>query len=469
MRTRQLTGLILASALITLDGTATTIALPAIGRDLSTSVSRLQWIGNAPLIVLAALLLPGGTMADRFGRVRVMRAGLVTFMLGALGSMFAPADFVLIGARFVQGAGAALILPATLAVLRGAYDDASERARIFGVWAAWTGVATAVGPLLAGLLVDTVSWRAVFVMSVAGAAGALALVERSGTATAATQKHPLPLVATTALIVLFGATAYLLMGLAGADVKRAELTVPGALALGAAIPLARDRQRSALFPRELLQAHNCLPANAATFALYFGLFGLSFLLALYTQQVLEYSALRAAVILLPISVMLLLAEPFGRLAARVGTRILLIVGAASAAAGIFWIAQAPHPLAFWSRMIVGTTLYGFGISLSVSAVTHAAVAAAPKSCAGAASGLNHAVVRAAGLVAIALLGSLAAPGVSDSITTEGFTYAMLICSGVVGVVGVAGSLFIRDEEPGGLSTDAQAGPNPEFGGGDRNS
>ena len=453
MRTRPLTGLILASALITLDGTATTIALPAIGRDLATSVARLQWVGNAPLVILAALLLPGGTLADRFGRVRVMRAGLLTFMLGAIGSTCAASDLMLIASRFVQGAGAALILPATLAVLRAAFDEPSERTRIFGIWAAWTGVATAVGPLLAGVLVDSVSWRAVFVLSIAGAAAALALVVRDGAAGAATQKQPVPIVATTALVILFGAAAYLLMGISGTGVTRADLALPGALALAATVPLARDRQRGVLFPRELLRARNCLPANTTTFALYFGMFGLSFLLALYTQQVLRYSALRAALTLLPISAMLLLAEPFGRLAARVGTRVSIVAGSICAAAGIYWIGAGPHPLEFWSRMIAGTALYGLGISLSVSAVTHAAVAAVPDTCAGAASGLNHAVVRVAGLVAIAILGSLAAPGISDAVSPEGFKNAMRICAAVVGAGGVAGSLFIRDEEPGGLTTE----------------
>ena len=451
MPRRQLAGLVFASALITLDGTATTIALPAIGQDFSSSVSRLQWISNAPLVILAALLLPAGAVADRFGRARVTRAGLIIFVLGAIVCLFAPSDPGLITGRFVQGAGGALILPAVLAILRGSYTDAAQRTRIFGTWAAWTGLASAVGPLMAGAFVDLLSWRAVFAASAAAGVASLLLVQREATGRAASRSDPLPFAATVAMVVLFGSTAYLLTTWAGGGAGGWHMgmgLVPGA---GAALALARDRQRNALFPHELLRVHNCLPANGATFALYFGMFGMSFLVALYTQQVLGYSALDAALVLLPVSIMLLLAEVFGRLAARVGTRVLVTAGALSAAAGIYWIAAGPHPLAFWSRLITGTSLFGFGISLAVSALTHAAVAAVPEACAGAASGLNHAVARAAGLVAIALLGSLAAPGLSDAVSAEGFRPAMMLCATIVGVGGVAGGVLLKDDEPGGLS------------------
>jgi MFS family permease len=448
----QLTGFILASALITLNGTATTIALPAIGHDLATSVFRLQWISNAPLLSLAALLLPAGMVADRFGRVHVMRVGLMIFIAGAMAGVVAGSDAALIGATFVQGAGGALVLPAALAPLRDAYTDPAERARVFGTWAAWTGVASAIGPLVAGGLVDLLSWRAVFVPSAIAAIAAILLVKTDVAGAAPTRKHPVPLVATVAMMVMLGAAAYLLMALVGGDVDRGHVIAPAVLMGLAAVPLARDPQRHLLIPRELLRSRNCVPANASTFALYFGMFGLSFLVALYTQQALGYSALRAALVLLPISVMLFFAERFGRLTALVGTRALIVGGALSAAAGLAWMAGGPHPLPFWSRLIVGTGLFGLGISLAVSALTHAAVAAVPETCAGAASGLNHAVVRAAGLVAVALLGSLAAPGVSDAISAEGFSRAMTICAAVVGFGGVLGTVWLREGEPGGISS-----------------
>jgi MFS family permease len=449
MPPRQLAALILASALITLDGTATNIALPAIGRDLSASMPRLQWIANAPLLALAAMLLPAGTAADRFGHVRLVRIGLLLFVAASVVCTRAWSDAAIIGAKLGQGAGGALVLPAALAVLRSAYGDAAERTRVLGIWAAWTGAASAAGPLLAGLLVDVISWRAVFIPSIVVGIAAMLLLKRQavGGARAST---PVPGFATAALMVVLGAFAYLVMHASRSGLHDALLLIPAALAVAAGVVLSRDPQRQVLFPRELVTSRNCLPANGITFALYFGMFGLSFLLALYVQQVLHYSAMWAAVVLLPMSIMLLFAERFGRLTASVGTRWVVLGGALLAAGSLAWIGSAPHPVPFWSHIILGTACLGLGISAAVSALTHAAVAAVPETCAGAASGLNHAVVRAAGLIAVALLGSIAAPGASDAISADGFQRAVLMCAAVVAAGGIAGGVRLRDDKPGGV-------------------
>jgi MFS family permease len=453
MPRRQLAAVILASALITLDGTATTVALPSIARSLGAPVTSLQWITNAPLLILAALLLPAGTLADRYGRVWMMRCGLVIFVAASLACAMASSVEVLIASKFAQGAGAALLLPAALAMLRSAHPDADERARIFGAWAAWTGGASAVGPLLAGGLIDLVSWRAIFVPSALAGGIALSLLRADTSAASATRPQPLPIVATTALIAMLGGVAYLLMrapvtGFAGWNVVPPIVVV----AIGA-ILLKRDRHRDVLFPRELVATRNCLPANGGTFALYFGMFGLSFLVVLYVQQVLDYSALWSALVLLPMSLMLLLAERFGRLTSAMGTRSLIMIGTVSAAAGIWWMASGPQPVPFWSHIIVGTSLFGLGISLAVSALTNAAVAAVPQTCAGAAAGLHHAVVRAAGVASVALLGSIAAPGLSNAVSAEGVQRGLMICAVVVGTGGVAGGALLRDDEPGGVAGD----------------
>jgi MFS family permease len=149
--------------------------------------------------------------------------------------------------------------------------------------------------------------------------------------------------------------------------------------------------------------------------------------------------------------MLLLAERFGRLTSMVGTKPLAIGGVVTAAAAVIWIGSAPHPVPFWSHLMVGTTVFGLAMSVAVSSLTHAAVAAVPETCAGAASGLNHAVVRTAGVIAVALLGSIATPGASEDISAEGFRVAVLVCAAVVGAGGLAGSARLRDHEPGGLA------------------
>lgn len=450
MDRRQLAGLLLASALITFDGTATTIALPAIGRDLSASISRLQWIANASLLALAAMLLPAGTLADRFGRIWTMRIGLIAFVAASCAAAAAPSVTAVIAARFAQGAAGAFVLPAALAVLRETSTDAGERTRMFGVWAAWTGAASVMGPLMAGALVDVWSWRMVFLPSAVAGLAAVLLLGRAAATSTARRSTPVPAAATVALIVLVGAMAYILIQGPAADIRGAQLAPAAILAIAGGTVLARDPRRQALFPRELLTARNCVPANVTTFALYFGMFGLSFLVVLYVQQLLDYSALWAAVTLLPISILLLFAERLGRCTTVVGTRHVIVGGAVAGAVGIAWIGSSPHPVPFWSHMIVGTSLFGFALSVAVSALTHAAVAGVPETCAGTASGLNHAVVRAAGLVSVALLGSIAAPGVSDSVSADGVQRALLTCAAVVGAGGILGGAFLRDDQAGGV-------------------
>jgi hypothetical protein len=258
------------------------------------------------------------------------------------------------------------------------------------------------------------------------------------------------MVATVAVLMLLGGLAYLLMAGLPPRLHEPDGMAATAVALTGAALLMRDRRRHVLLPGDLVRARNCLPANGATFALYFGLFGLSFVVVLYTQQVLDYSAIRAALVLLPGSLMLLLAERFGRLTAVIGTRPLVFIGAAAAAGGLVWLALGTHPLSFWARLRPGSALVGLGVSLAVSPLTHAAVAAVPETCAGAASGLNHAVVRVAGLVAVALLGSIAAPGFSERVSADGVRFAMLVAAAVVAAGGVAGGLLLRDDEPGGI-------------------
>jgi MFS family permease len=454
MRGVEFAALILASALITLDGTAVTVALPAIADGLDVPFSRLQWIGNAPLLALAALLLPAGGLADSYGRGRLVRIGLLTFGVASAACAVAPSYPFLIAGRFLQGAGGALVLPAALARLRAAFTVPEERTRKFGVWAAWTGVAAAAGPLLGGALVDLLSWRAVFGMSSSLAAGALVLLGTSGDRDHVRQHRGVPVREATALAIFLGATAYLLIegGAAGWTSKRilfVALLVPLSLTT-----VAQGSGAVALFPRELRARRNCMAANGATFALYFGMFGLPFLLVLYTQQALKYSGTWAGAAVLPISVMLFLAEPFGRMTARVGTRRLIALGSIVAAGGMLWIAAGDDPLAFWTHIITGAALFGLGVSMAVSPLTHAAVAAVPETLAGAASGLNHAVVRASGLLAIALLGTLAGSDESTGMSVEGFRRAMWVCGALVGVGGIIGALQIRDQEPGGLPSDA---------------
>ena len=451
---RGFLALILSSALVTLDGTAVTVALPAIGRDLGGRFSVLQWTTNASLLALAALVIPAGLLGDTYGRRRMMRLGLVLFAAASAGCALAPQAAWLIGLRFAQGTGAALIVPGAVAILRAAYSDEHERARRFGAWAGWSGAASAVGPLAGGVLVDAFSWRAVFLLSVALAVPTLWLLRAVPESRADGDRQPLQLVPTLLIVVLLAGSSFALIN--GPDASWSSLSTVAALAgVGiAALALWRYGRRCPVLPAEISASTNCLAANAATFVLYFGVFGSGFLLVIYTQAALGYSATWSAVAVLPsAAMMLLLAEPFGRVTTRVGTRAILILAPLTAAAGLVWIGLAPQPLPLWTHIIPGTALFGCGVAMALSPLTHLAVSSIPEHAAGTASGVHHATVRSAGLAAIAVLGSMAAGGLEPGhLSLEGFRHSMLVCGGVIAVGGVYAGTRVMNDQPGGLKT-----------------
>lgn len=452
MSRRQQFAAMMASALVTLDGTAVTLALPAIGRQLSVPVFTLQELAAVPLVLLASLLLPSGLLADRYGRARVMRLGLLAVVAASATGASAQSTGWLLAARALVGLGGALILPAALAELRETSRGTTGRTRLFGSWVAWTGLASAIGPLGAALLVDSVSWRAVFLMPATVGVVAVVLLRPSEPSPAARQQ-PVPFAATASLVVVLGGGAYVLSRVPTLAFD-ASLVAATVLAGAGAVALARDPQRARLWPRALRASPNCLPANVSTFALYFNLFGMSFLLSLYMQQILGRSALSAALALLPVSVMLWLAEPFARLLPSWGTRRLVIAGTMAMVAGTIWIGtRAPVALS-WPVLLLGSALIGLGLSIAVSALTEAAVSGVPEEFAGVASGLNHAVVRAGGVSAVTVLGSVAAPGLAEAITVEGMQRACLLCGAVVALVGAGGAMKLRDAAPGGVEASA---------------
>lgn len=389
----RLTALIMASALVTLDGTAVTLALPSIARSLDMRSSALHWISDAPLFMLAVLLLPAGAFADRRGHFRAMRIGLVVFAGSAIAGGAAATSAMLIAARALQGVGAAFILPGAFAVIRAAVEEPERQARKFGVLAAWTGAAGVMGPLLGGVLADVVTWRAVFGVS-------------------------------------------------------ATLAVIAWLAMRAA-PESTAPSRQPLLPAQLLRARNCMAANVATFGLYFGVFGLPFAIAIYLQEVLRYSALLASLVILPLSIMMFFAAPFAKLSPKWGSKRLVAVGSAVAAAGAAWMAAPVADLPLWTAVVIGTAAFGLGVAIAVSPLTQAAVAGVGESCAGAASALNHAVVRAAGLAGIALLGYIMGGSAAEP-SIDAFRSAMSACGVVGAACGLGGAWLLREEEAGVL-------------------
>jgi MFS family permease len=445
MSHRAFVVLCIASALITFDGTAVTVALPAIGRELNLTFSRLQWIPNAQLLTVAALLLPAGALADRIGRGRVLKVGLLCYAATSGLAAWSHSDLSLIAARALQGGAGALLLPSALALMRTGFNDRDERTRRYAIWAAWTGGAGVMGPLVGAFFADFITWRGIFGVCSCGAAAALLLLDGSED-DKSRRSESFPFGGAVLLAALLAATAYLLIEGGQGDWRSLDLIASAAIIVLSLGMAARTTSLRALLPSEVVRNRNCVMANAATFAFYCGVFGIPFLVVMYTQQVLGYSALMASAGVLPVSLMLLVAERVSWVGLRIGTKWIVVIGSMTAALGIGWMANAPHPVPFWSYLVMGTFLFGAGLALVVSSLTHAAVASVSDHSAGIASGLHHATVRVAGLMAIALLGSIAAHDQSGRVSTDGFRRAMLVCSVIVGAGGITCGFRLRDEE-----------------------
>jgi MFS family permease len=200
----------------------------------------------------------------------------------------------------------------------------------------------------------------------------------------------------------------------------------------------------------LIRARNCIAANVSTFGLYFGVFGLPFAIVIYLQEVLEFSALNASLAILPLSIMMFFAAPFAKLSARWGSKRLVVVGSLLAAAGAGWMAASFASQPLWSAIVIGTALFGLGVAIAVSPLTQAAIAGVGESCAGAASALNHAVVRAAGLAGIALLGSIMGTTATGEPSLDAFRSAMSTCGIVGAAFGLGGAFLLKEEDAGVL-------------------
>lgn len=388
-----------------LDETVVFLALPAINRDLAVGFSGQQWVVNGYLLPLAALLLVAGSLADRYGRRRTFVLGLAGFGLASAAAGLAPTAGVLITARVVQGVFAALLMPSTLALLTAGFRGAARSAAI-GSWAAWSGIAAAIGPLVAGVLIATTSWRAVFFLSLPVVGAALALAPRIPESRG-TRSGPLDLLGAglAALVVAAGAYA-LVQGPALGWTDPRVLATAGATPLALAAFLAHEvRTRSPMLPLRLFRSRALRAANIATLTLYAVFNGAFFLVTIYLQTVLGYSPLAAGAATLPMTLLMIaLSSRVGRWAATVGARGPMVAGQTLAAGGVGWLSFVQPGDGYASAVLPGVLLFGTGLALTVAPLTDTAVSSAADDDAGIASGVNNAVARLAALVGVAVLG-----------------------------------------------------------------
>ena len=407
-RMRTLAATALGSSLALIDGSVVNVALPAIQRDLAAGAAATQWVMNAYLLVLGAFVLIGGAGADRFGRRRVFVVGVVAFTAASVLCGLAPGTSALVTARVLQGAGAALLIPASLALLGATFPE-GERARAIGTWAGYSALAIAAGPMLGGFLTDHVSWRAIFFLNVPLAAAAIWLA--LGGAPDSHSEHRVGLdwlgasLATAGLGgVTWGLTAAAEVGFRSPSVVSALL---GGLVATAAFVLVEARVRSPMLPLALFRSRAFTGVNLMTLLLYFALSGVLFFLPFELIRGRDYSATAAGAALLPFPVVMGLASGrAGALADRFGAQLPLTVGPLVAALGFLLLAVPLAGGSYWGSLLPALLVLAAGMAITVTPLTTAVMTAVDSDYAGTASGVNNAVARVAAVLAIAVLGLL---------------------------------------------------------------
>ncbi len=429
---------IAGSSLAMLDGTVVNVALARIGTDLGVGFSGLQWVVNGYTLTLAALILLGGVLGDLFGRRRVFEIGTVWFAVASAGCALAPNLEVLVAARALQGIGAALLTPGSLSIISASFA-ASDRAKAVGYWSGLGGIASAVGPFLGGWLVD-LSWRAVFVINLPVAVAVLLISRRHLPETRRQAgDHKVDVAGTALVVVLLGAASY---GLTRAGSRGWSPVEVGLLAVavlaGVALVLVERRSRHPLVALDLLADRAFAATNVVTLLVYAALGVLFFLLVLQLQVVAGWSPLGSGVALLPVTAfMLLLSGRAGALAGRIGARPMMTVGALLTGTGFLLLTRIGPDARFLTDVAPAAVVLGLGLSATVAPLTAAVLAAAPSDEVGAASGINNAVARTAGLLAVAVIpgvAGLSRLGTGDAAAFDtGFGTAMVVCAVLCGL------------------------------------
>jgi EmrB/QacA subfamily drug resistance transporter len=454
---------ILGSGIAFLDSTVVNVALPTIGRELDAGISSLQWVVNAYTLTLSGFLLLGGSLGDHYGRRRVFVIGVVWFAVASLLCGLAPTDEALVAARALQGIGGALLTPGSLAIIEASFRR-EDRGPAIGAWSGLGGVTAALGPFLGGWLIQTGSWRLIFLINLPLAAvvvwvsvrhvpesrdpGATGRLDWAG--------------ATLAAVGLAG-VVYALTDGPGLGWTSSRILVAGLVGVAAlaAFLVWERRTRNPMLPLDIFASRQFSAANVVTFVVYGALGGSLFLLPIQLQQVVGYSPLASGVALVPITVlMLLLSARAGRLSARIGPRLPMTLGPLLVAAGFALLARIGPGASYLVDILPASLVYWFGLTLTVAPLTATVLAAAPAEHAGVASAVNNDVARTAGLLAVAVLPVAAGISGADALQPDrfagGFRTAMIIAAVLCVAGGLLSWLTIRNPEPQATLDEEQA-------------
>jgi EmrB/QacA subfamily drug resistance transporter len=435
---------VLGSGIAALDATVVNIALPTIGRDFRTGVAALQWVMNGYTLTLAAFLLIGGSLGDRFGRRKVYLIGTAWFAVASAACGLAPDVTFLVITRLLQGVGAALLTPGSLAILEASFRPA-DRARAIGAWSGLGGIAVAAGPLVGGYLIAAASWRWIFFINIPIAVTVIALSVRHVPESRAPDvgggvDYP---GAAAMVVFLTGITFAFIEGPALGWSAPAVLAMALAGVTGLAVFLTWERRAaSPMLPLAVFAQRQFAAVNAVSFLVYGALTGATFLLPVELQVVSGYSPLGSGLALLPLTIiMLVLSGRSGQLAARIGPRLQLTAGPLVTGAGLALLTLAPSGHSYLRYVLPAVLVFGLGLAITVAPLTATAMSSAPAEHAGIASAVNNDVARFGGLLAVALLPALAGITGSAYLHPDALAAGFRTAAAISGALCAAGGLL----------------------------
>src|ERR1700758_1423691 len=417
--TRVMAVAIMVSMVVFLDGTVVNLALPATERDIGGGMCSQQWVVDGYLLAVAAMVLPGGAISDLFGRIPVLRFGLVAFGAGCALAATAGSPAMLIAGRLIQGLGGAFLVPGSLALINSAFDHADRPAAI-GSWTAWTGTAFALGPLLGGLTVDFLSWRWIYVLSAIPMAIGFALTFWLRQPPGPSERAPLDIVGAALSAVGLAATVYALIeqGRHGWNDSLRGVLVVGIAALLAFVAWQR-RAPHPMVPPGLFTVRNFAGANLVTAFVYGGLTLGSLAIALYLQEVAGYSATVSGLTTLPSPLLsFLFAGRVGGLAARIGPWLFVLAGTLVAGVGLLLIHPSAHGFNVVTDVLPGRIVLAIGMVLAITPLTAVNLSAVKSAHSGIAAAIQNATGRTSALIAVACVGLIAVGTLTDASFTR---------------------------------------------------
>ena len=435
---------ILGSSMAFIDGSVVNVALPSIQADLGGGLATQQWVVDAYLLTLGSLILVGGSLGDIFGESRVFAIGVASFAGASVLCAIAPDAPSLIVFRAVQGAAGAILTPASLAMITATFTG-TARGNAIGQWTSWSGISFIVGPTVGGWLIDVSTWRVIFIINIPIAAATLLILMRLG-GMHQKRREDLRVDVPGAILCTAGLGLLVAGFIEQPQLGWSDPLILGAFAAGVALLGAfvvyELRTPMPMLPLRLFRLRNFSVTNIETLSVYGGLSALTTFLTLYLIEFAGFSALRAGISLLPLTVVMFFLSPrTGRLSMKYGPRLFMALGPVIAGVAVLAYTRLPQNVDYWVDIFPALLVFSLGLALTVAPLTTTVLADAGPGDAGVASGVNNAVARIAGLLAIAILGILAAGG-GDHLTVHGFhltmgaVSALLVCGGLIGAIGI---------------------------------